>query len=111
MTTVRTAPSKNTPARLAVGFAGFGVAALGCFFTGIAWMNPPIFVALAVLSAIAGIATGHVARYRAKRLGADGRGMALCAILLGWLVVVICVLATLALVWLLGGTAISIDGR
>ncbi|MFI6599961.1 DUF4190 domain-containing protein [Nonomuraea sp. NPDC050536] len=111
MTTVRNAPSKNTPAKLALGFAGFGVAALGCFFTGIAWMNPPVFVGLAVLSAIAGIVTGHVARSRGKRLSGDGRGMALGAILLSWLVVAVCVLAATALVWLLSGTAIFLDGR
>ncbi|MEV4004832.1 hypothetical protein [Actinomadura sp. NPDC049753] len=72
----RTRPSGNRPAKVSLFFAGFGVAALANFGTGIAWINPPVFVGLAILSALAAIIAGHVGRFRGRRLDGDGRGMA-----------------------------------
>ncbi|MEU8123562.1 hypothetical protein AB0C21_33020 [Spirillospora sp. NPDC049024] len=46
-------PSRNRPAKASLFFAGSGMAALANSATGIAWVNPMIFVGLAMPYALA----------------------------------------------------------
>ncbi|GGQ24331.1 small-conductance mechanosensitive channel [Actinomadura coerulea] len=104
-----TGPAGNRSAKVSMFFAGFGIAALANFATGIAWINPPVFVALAMLCALAAIIAGHVGRFRGRRLDGDGRGMALLGIVLGWLLLLVCVLAVVAVLGLITGLAVLHD--
>lgn len=105
----RTGPTGNRPAKVSVFFAGFGIAALANFATGIAWINPAVFVGLAMLCALAAIIAGHVGRFRGRRLDGDGRGMALLGIVLGWLLLLVCVLAVVAVLGLIAGLSVLHD--
>ncbi|MER7812679.1 DUF4190 domain-containing protein [Streptomyces sp900116325] len=105
----QSAPGRNRPAKVSLFFAACGYASLGNFFTGIAWLNPGIFVSMAVLSALTAVVSGHVGRYRGRRLGGDGRGMALAGILLGWLLLFICVLIGLAFIGFIAGLTFLTD--
>ncbi|WP_328719705.1 DUF4190 domain-containing protein [Streptomyces sp. NBC_00247] len=99
-------PAPRNRAATVSGFFALGaVGAIGNFATGIALMNPAVFIALAVLCALIAIPAGHVARFRGKRLGGAGRGVALVSILTGWLVLLICLIGVLALVGLVAGFA------
>jgi hypothetical protein len=53
----RSTPTRNRPAKVSVYFTGFGIAALANFTTGIAWINPALLVGMAVLCALAAIAS------------------------------------------------------
>ncbi|MFF7361189.1 hypothetical protein [Streptomyces sp. NPDC008125] len=99
-------PAPRNRAATVSGFFALGaVGAIGNFATGIALMNPAVFIALAVLCALIAIPVGHVARFRGKRLGGVGRGVALASILTGWLVLFLCLLGVLVLVGLVAGFA------
>ncbi|MFD0539665.1 hypothetical protein ACFQY7_43825 [Actinomadura luteofluorescens] len=50
-----TRPSANRPAKVSLFLAAAGIATLANFATGIAWINPAVFVGLAVLCALAAI--------------------------------------------------------
>lgn len=106
---VEVSAPKNRAAQVSGLFALGAVGALGNFATGVALINPPVFVALATLCALIAIPAGHVGRFRGKRLGGSGRGVALAAILTGWLVLLVCLLALLALVGLVAGLAVLTD--
>ncbi|GAA1887985.1 DUF4190 domain-containing protein [Actinomadura bangladeshensis] len=105
----RNTRSRNRPAKVSVYSAGFGIAALANFATGIAWINPAIFVGMAVLCALVAIVAGHMGRFRGRRLDGDGRGMALLGLLLGWLLIVVCLLATIAALGLIATLAVLTD--
>ncbi|MCC5582161.1 DUF4190 domain-containing protein [Microtetraspora sp. AC03309] len=105
----RTSPSRNRPAKAGLAFAILSVAAIGNFFTGIAWLNPGVFVGMAMLFALLAIGVGHVGRYRGRSLDGDGRGMALLSIVLGWLMLFVCVIAIVALMGLIAGLAVIAD--
>lgn len=105
----RTEPTRNRPAKVSLTAAGFGVAALLNFATGIGWLNPPAFVAMAVLCGLIAIIAGHMGRRRGRRLDGDGRGMALLGLILGWLLLLICILATAVFFGLLAALAVLID--
>ncbi|TDD79639.1 DUF4190 domain-containing protein [Actinomadura darangshiensis] len=107
----RTEPTRNRPAKASLTAAGFGVAALLNFATGIAWINPPIFVAMAMLCGLIAIVTGHLGRRRARHLDGDGRGMALLGLILGWLLFLTCTLATAAVFGLIAALAVLIDAN
>jgi len=100
---------RNRPAKVSVFLAGFGVASLANFYTGIAWLNPGIFVGMAVLCALAAIPAGHVGRFRGRRLDGEGRGTALLGIVVGWLLLLVCSLAVLAYIGLIAGLAFLAD--
>lgn len=100
---------RNRAAQVAGFFALGAIGALANFATGLAWLNPGIFVGLAALCALIAIPAGHVGRFRGKRLGGSGRGVALASILTGWLVLLVCLLAVLALIGLLAGVAVLTD--
>ncbi|MGW0858633.1 DUF4190 domain-containing protein [Streptomyces sp. NPDC002690] len=104
------ATAPRNPAATVSGFFALGaIGALGNFATGLALINPPVFIALATLCALIAIPAGHVGRFRGKRLGGAGRGVALASILTGWLVLFVCLLALLAVVGLLAGFAALTD--
>jgi hypothetical protein len=104
------ASGRNRAAKVSAFFALGGVAALGNFAGPIAWINPGVFIAMAVLCALIAIPAGHIGRFRGRRLDGDGRGLALAAILTGWLVLIVCAFAILAVVGLIAGLAVVVDG-
>ncbi|QSY49290.1 MULTISPECIES: DUF4190 domain-containing protein [Streptomyces] len=105
----RTEPSRNRPAKVSLWFALFGVCAYGSFATGIAWLNPGIFVTMAVLCALVAIVAGHIGRFQGRRLDGDGRGMALLGILVGWLILLVTAVVIVAVGGLIAGLAVLID--
>ncbi|MFE4956265.1 hypothetical protein ACFRCW_19705 [Streptomyces sp. NPDC056653] len=64
---------------------------------------------MAVLSALIAIVSGHIGRFRGRRLGGDGRGMALAGVLLGRLLLFVCALVGLALIGFAAGLAFLAD--
>ncbi|MFB8415068.1 DUF4190 domain-containing protein [Streptomyces albidoflavus] len=106
-----TAERDNRAARVsvyAVIFAAFvgggGYLPAAVFFPlTLTWM------ALILCSGITAIVAGHVARFRAKRLGLRGRWLALAGIVGGWICVLVALLALAAVVGLIGGMAVLID--
>ncbi|MEU6377202.1 DUF4190 domain-containing protein [Streptomyces sp. NPDC046909] len=100
---------RNGAAKVSAFFALAALAFLANFATGIAWLNPGVFVALAMLCAVAAIPTGHIARFRGRRLDGEGRGLALAGILTGWLTLFVCLLALLAFLGLVAGLAVLVD--
>ncbi|WP_328315573.1 hypothetical protein [Streptomyces sp. NBC_00388] len=103
---VGTGTGKNRSAKISAFFALAGVASLGSFYTAFAWINPGVYVSMAVLCALIAIPTGHIGRFRGRRLPEkDGRGVALLAILVSWLVLLVCLLAGLAYFGLMVGLA------
>ncbi|MER7404800.1 DUF4190 domain-containing protein [Streptomyces sp. NPDC000070] len=102
----RTFAGRNRAAKVSALFALGGVAFLANFATGIAWINPGIFVGLAMLCALIAIPAGHMGRFRGRREDGEGRGLALAGILTGWLVLFVCLLALLAFVGLVAGLAV-----
>ncbi|MEU2771189.1 MULTISPECIES: DUF4190 domain-containing protein [Streptomyces] len=105
----RTLVGRNRATNVSAFFALGGVAFLANFATGIAWINPGIFVGMATLCALIAIPAGHVGRFRGRRMGGEGRGLALASILAGWLVLFLCLLALLAFVGLIAGLAVLTD--
>jgi hypothetical protein len=105
----RTAASRNRAAKVSAFFALGGVAALGNFAGPIAWINPGIFLAMAAVCALIAVPAGHIGRFRGRRLGGDGRGLALASILISWLVLLVCLLAVLAYAGLVAGLAVLMD--
>ncbi|MEU7373548.1 DUF4190 domain-containing protein [Streptomyces albidoflavus] len=67
------------------------------------------WMAVILLSGITAIVAGHLARFRAKRHGLQGRWLALAGIVGGWICVLVAVLALAAVVGVLGGLAVLID--
>ncbi|GHE71079.1 DUF4190 domain-containing protein [Streptomyces capitiformicae] len=100
---------RNRAAKVSAFFASGGVAFLGNFATGIAWINPAVFVGLAALCALIAIPAGHAGRFQGRRLYGEGRGLALVSILTGWLTLIVCLLATLAFLGLAAGLAVLLD--
>ncbi|WP_328417651.1 DUF4190 domain-containing protein [Streptomyces violaceus] len=105
----RTLTGRNRAAKVSAFLTLSGVAFLANFATGIAWINPGIFVGLATLCALMAIPAGHVGRFRGRRMDGEGRGLALASILAGWLVLFLCLLALLAFVGLVAGLAVLTD--
>ncbi|WP_435284848.1 hypothetical protein [Streptomyces koelreuteriae] len=105
----RTLAGRNRAAKVSGFFALGGVAFLANFATGIAWINPGIFVGLATLCALIAIPAGHVGRFRGRRMDGEGSGLALASFLAGWLVLFLCLLALLAFVRLVAGIAVLTD--
>ncbi|POX57163.1 hypothetical protein C3489_00065 [Streptomyces sp. Ru71] len=100
---------RNRAAKVSGFFALGAVASLGNFATGIAWLNPGVFIGMAALCALIAVPAGHVGRFRGRRLGGDGRGLALAGIVTGWLVLFVCALAELAFLGLMAGLAVLVD--
>ncbi|MFE2275769.1 hypothetical protein ACFXAE_00560 [Streptomyces sp. NPDC059454] len=69
-----TAAGRNRAAKISAFLALGEVAFLADFATGIAWINPGIFVGLAMLCALIAVPAGHVGRFRSRRTGGTGAG-------------------------------------
>lgn len=102
-------PSANRAATVSGFFALGGFASLANFATGIAWLNPGVFLGMAMVCALIAIPAGHVGRFRGRRPGGSGRGLSLAAILTGWAVLIVCLLAILAFVGLVAGATFLMD--
>lgn len=94
---------------MSVYSASFDIAVLANFATGIAWINPAVFVGMAALCALVAIVSGHMGSFRGHRLAGDGRSPALFGLLLGWLLIIVCLLATMAALGLIAGLALLTD--
>ncbi|MFF5805546.1 hypothetical protein [Streptomyces sp. NPDC012746] len=97
--------ARNGPARVSAFFALASVASAANFVTGIAWINPAVFLAMTALCALTAVPVGHMGRFRARRLAGEGKGTALAAILVGWTMLFVCALAVLAFAGLIAGMA------
>ncbi|MFD7262058.1 DUF4190 domain-containing protein [Streptomyces sp. NPDC059874] len=102
-------PGRNRAAKVSVFFAMGSLGALANFAGPIAWLNPPIFIGMAIVCALIAIPAGHVGRFRARRLAGDGKGMALAGILGGWAMLLVSLLAVAAAVGLLVGVGLLVD--
>lgn len=99
----------NRAATVSIGSAGLAIAALLNFYTGIAWLNPVIFITLGVLCSLVAIVSGHVGRRRARKSGGTGRFVSLLGIVLGWLVILVSALAVTVVFGLAAGVAVLFD--
>ncbi|MFE2324992.1 DUF4190 domain-containing protein [Streptomyces sp. NPDC059385] len=102
-------PGKNRAAKVSVFFALGSFGAMANFATPIGWLNPPVFVGLALLCALVAVPAGHVGRFRARRLSGDGKGMALAGLLGGWLMLLVTLLALASVFGLLVGLSLLAD--
>ena len=87
------AEARNTPARIAFWSAACGVGmVLAIFLTPMFWLlYGQIYTFFMAVFGIVAIPAGHIGRIRGKRLGGRDRGLALLAIVTGWLLL-LCVL-------------------
>ncbi|MEU3501462.1 DUF4190 domain-containing protein [Streptomyces hundungensis] len=92
-TAAPTAEARNTPARIAFWSATCGVGmVLAIFLTPMFWLlYGQIYTFFMAVFGIVAIPAGHIGRIQGKRLGGRDRGMALLAIVTGWLLL-LCVL-------------------
>lgn len=102
-------PGRNRAAKVSAFFALGSFGALANLGTPIGWLNPPVFVGMAVLCALIAIPAGHVGRFRARRLSGDGKGMALAGILGGWLMLLVSLLAVASAFGLIVGLSLLAD--
>ena len=100
---------RNLPAKVSAFFALGGVASLANLAGPIGLLHPGIVVGMAVLCALATVIAGHAGRFRGRRLGGEGRGLALAGILSGWLLLLVSLLVTLAFIGLVAGLAVLVD--
>lgn len=117
MSVTQSAPGSATAARdnRAARVSAYAVV-LAAFVGGGGYVPAALFLpltltwtAVILLCGITAIVTGHVARFRAKRLGLRGRKLALAGIVGGWICVLVAVLALAAVVGVIGGLAVLID--
>ncbi|AXG78231.1 hypothetical protein DVK44_11535 [Streptomyces paludis] len=97
--------ARNTPARVSIAAAIGGVTLItATAITPMFWlMYGGFYTFLLFLCGIVAIPAGHLGRRRGKRLGGQDRGMALIAILIGWLLLLVSLLLVLAYYGLLAG--------
>ncbi|MFF3978289.1 hypothetical protein [Streptomyces sp. NPDC001828] len=97
-TPVPTAVARNIPARVAGWSAALGVSLIiAIFLTPMFWlMYGGFYTFFMAVFGIVAILTGHIGRSWGKRLGGRDRGLALLAIVTGWLLLFCVLLITLA---------------
>ncbi|MFB6619504.1 DUF4190 domain-containing protein [Streptomyces sp. NPDC085524] len=100
---------RNRAAKVSAFCALGSFAAMANLATPIGWLNPPVFVAMALLCALIAIPAGHVGRFRARRLSGDGKGMALAGVLGGWVMLLVSLLAVASAAGLIAGVALLVD--
>ena len=93
-----TRPASTAPAPT----NGFAIAALVLGILG--WSLLP------VLGSVGAIVFGHLARAQIRRQPADGDGLALAGLLLGWIAVALWLLGVLAVILFFGGVAVLAAG-
>ncbi|MFE6776623.1 DUF4190 domain-containing protein [Streptomyces sp. NPDC057702] len=100
---------RNRPARTSAYFALASFGSLANLAGPVGWVNPGIFVVMALLCALVAVVAGHLGRFRGRRLGGEGRGLALVGLLAGWVLLAVCLLLLLAVVGLVAGLAVLVD--
>ncbi|MFG2720968.1 hypothetical protein ACGFW5_22125 [Streptomyces sp. NPDC048416] len=104
-TTAPAAAVRNVPARVAAWSAGMGVSVIiSIFTTPMLWlMHGGIYTFFLFVFGLVAIPAGHLGRFRGKRLGGHDRGLALAAIVTGWLLLLCTLLIVLAYAGLMIG--------
>lgn len=99
---------RNVPARISAWSAALGVSLIvAAFATPMMWvLYGSYYTFFMALFGIVAIPTGHVGRFRGKRLGGRDRGLALLGIVTGWLLLLCALLVVLAYIGLLAGLAV-----
>ncbi|PSJ27098.1 hypothetical protein B7P34_19360 [Streptosporangium nondiastaticum] len=102
---------RNVPARISAWSAALGVSLIvAAFATPMMWMlYGSYYTFFMALLGIVAIPTGHVGRFRGKRLGGRDRGLALLGIITGWLLILCALLIVLAYIGLIAGLALLTD--
>ncbi|MFF4188492.1 DUF4190 domain-containing protein [Streptomyces sp. NPDC001691] len=110
-TTTPTAVHRNVPARISIWSAALGVSLIvAAFATPMMWvLYGSYYTFFMALFGVVAIPTGHVGRFRGKRLGGRDRGLALLGIVTGWLLLLCALLLVLAYVGLIAGLALLTD--
>ncbi|QKW49046.1 DUF4190 domain-containing protein [Streptomyces buecherae] len=104
-----TRAGRNRPARASAYCALAAVAALGNLAGPAGWLNPGIFVGMAFLCSLVAVIAGHLGRFRGRRLGGEGRGLALAGLVTGWVVLLVCRVLLLAVVGVIAGLTLLVD--
>ncbi|MFJ8385540.1 hypothetical protein ACIQ9Q_13710 [Streptomyces sp. NPDC094438] len=96
---------RNTPARVAAWSAAMGVSLIVAIFaTPMFWlMYGQYYTFFMAVFGVVAIPAGHLGRIRGKRLGGRDRGLALLAIVTGWLLLLCVLLIVLAYAGLMIG--------
>ncbi len=81
---------RNQAAGLSAICAFASVAAVGSWY-----LFPHLFIPFSLVCALGAVITGHVGRWRARRLGGEGRWIALAGLIAGWLMLAVCLLVAL----------------
>ncbi|MFD8785533.1 hypothetical protein [Kitasatospora sp. NPDC059599] len=102
--------ARNTPARVSFWSAAMGVSlVVAVFVTPIFWLMYGGFYTFGVfVCGLVAIPAGHLGRRRGKRLGGRDRGLALLAILTGWLLLLCGLLLVLAYAGVVAGLAVLV---
>ncbi|MGW1184058.1 DUF4190 domain-containing protein [Streptomyces drozdowiczii] len=103
--------SRNTAARVAAWAAALGVSLIVAIVaTPLLWLGlAGYYTAATFLCGLVAVPVGHLGRRRAKRLGGQDRGIALLAIVTGWLLILCALVLVLAYVGLVAGVAVLND--
>lgn len=104
-------PTRNTAARISVWAAFLGICLIvGIFATPMFWLlYGGFYTFLLFMSGVVAIPAGHLGRRRGKHLGGRDRGVALLAIVTGWILILLSFLLVLAYAGLLAGLAFLTD--
>ncbi|MFJ6609303.1 DUF4190 domain-containing protein [Streptomyces sp. NPDC091289] len=110
-TAVPAVRSRNTPARVAAWAAAMGAGLIvAIVVTPMFWlMYGGLYTAFMFLCGLVAIPAGHLGRRRGKRLGGQDRGVALLAIVTGWLLILCALVLVLAYVGLVAGLGVLAD--
>lgn len=100
---------RNRAARASAYCAIAGLGALGNIAGPAGWASPGLFVVMAFVCALAAVVMGHIGRFRGRRLGGEGRGLALAGLVTGWVLLLVCSLLLLAVIGLIAGLAVLVD--
>ncbi|MEW2069265.1 DUF4190 domain-containing protein [Streptomyces sp. NPDC007346] len=110
-TEVPVARPRNTPARVAAWAAALGAGLIvAIVLAPMFWlMYGGFYTVFMFLCGLVAIPAGHLGRRRGKRLGGRDRGVALLAIVTGWLLILCALVLVLAYVGLVAGLGVLVD--
>ncbi|WP_282702693.1 DUF4190 domain-containing protein [Streptomyces sp. CC219B] len=100
----RTGRGGNRPAEISAVSAFASVASLGSWI-----IAPGVFISITLICALTAIVAGHAGRFRGRRLGGEGRWLALAGVVTGWLMLFVCLFAILAFVGLVAAVTVFAD--
>ncbi|MFF8444915.1 hypothetical protein ACF07U_29100 [Streptomyces californicus] len=103
--------ARNTPARVAAWSAALGVGLIAAIvLTPMFWlMYGGFYTAALFLCGLVAVPAGHAGRRRGKKLGGRDRGLALLALLTGWLLMLGALVLVLAYAGLVAGLGVLVD--